>query len=84
MSSKLPINRGVPQGSVIGPVTFILYFNDLYKSSDVLKCVLFADDTNAFITGKSLDIFIDQENDELQKVKMWFDAKKLSLNVKKN
>jgi len=82
-TAKLPIECGVPQGSIIGPILFILYLNDLYVASDVFKFVLFADDSNAFMSGKSLDDLIDQGNTELEKVKTWFEANKLSLNIKK-
>ena len=51
-SDKLNITCGVPHGSILGPILFLLYINDLYNTSKILKFVLFADDTNIFCTGK--------------------------------
>ena len=63
-SECLPIECGIPQGSVLGPKLFILYVNDICDVSQLLKCVLFADDTNFYISGddpKALVNIIEQE-----------------------
>ena len=82
-SSEIEITCGVPQGSIIGPILFLLYINDLYKSSNVFKFILFADDTNVFISGKNINDIIKTANIELSKIKRWFDANQLSLNIDK-
>lgn len=51
-SSCLDIVCGVPQGSVLGPKLFLLYVNDICKLSEIVKLVLFADDTNIFVLGE--------------------------------
>ena len=50
ISNTLPISTGVPQGSIIGPLLFILYINDLHMGSDQFKAILYADDTTLVST----------------------------------
>ena len=52
-SDKKTITHGVPQGSILGPLLFILYIHDFSRSSDILFSILFADDTSVFIEGTS-------------------------------
>ena len=83
ISDYLPITCGVPQGSILGPLLFILYINDLVNTSRLLKFIMFADDTNIFYSHKSLTELIHIVNIELNQVSNWLKANKLSLNVKK-
>ena len=77
------ITCGVPQGSILGPLLFILYINDLNTVSDVLRTIMFADDTNLFMTGKNLDEIKIQLNEKLKTFSLWFQTNLLSLNVSK-
>ena len=74
---------GVPQGSLLGPILFLLYIIDLTSVSEFCFSVLFADDTNMSITGKDLDILCHRLNEDLENVQEWLQCNKLSLNVLK-
>ena len=82
-SDMLEILCGVPQGSVLGPKLFILYINDLCNVSKLLKFILFADDTNIFKSGDNLSVLCNEISKELDKLNVWFNVNKLSLNVAK-
>ena len=82
ISNKQPMTCGVPQDSVLGPLLFLLYVNDIHKSSDKLAFYLFADDTNLLCADKNLRTLELVVNLEFHKVYDWLTAYKLTLNVK--
>ena len=77
------ITCGVPQGSVLGPLLFLLYINDLPNISQKLKFYLFADDTNIFYQNSNLDNLQAVLNNELKKLSIWLNANRLALNISK-
>ena len=83
-SNPTTISCGIPQGSVLGPVLFLLYINDFNQSSDLFDFHLFADDANLFYRHKSLSILESDINNELVNINTWLCANKLSLNIKKS
>ena len=81
-SERKKIICGVPQGSVLGPLLFLIFINDLPNATEFLT-LLFADDTTFLISGVDIEQIFLQANSELEKSSIWFKANKLTLNVKK-
>jgi hypothetical protein len=82
-SSSNEIKCGVPQGPIVGPL-FLLYINDICNVSSVLNFILFADDTNLFLSHNDLSFMMNTINSELLKLSEWFKANKLSINIQKS
>ena len=93
-SNMLPIQTRVPQGSILGPLLFLIYMNDIYIVSDKFSSILYADDTtldsplcsfDVVNQSKSLNIetVSNNINLELKKITDWLAVNKLSLNAKK-
>ena len=82
-SELVEINCGVPQGSVLGPLLFLLYINDLNQAIKFCKVHHFADDTNLLYLGKSIKKLNKLVNIDLKNLLYWLNANKISLNVKK-
>ena len=84
VSQTRGIKCGVPQGSILGPLLFIISVNDICNVSPMLFKILYADDTCVLISGNHLNNLIDRLNTELISLNNWFKANKLSLNTKKS
>ena len=72
-----------PPGSILGPLLFLIYANDLVNVSDSLQYILFADDTNVFCSHTDYITLIANLNIELPKLSLWFRSNMLSLNASK-
>ena len=83
VSEKKEISCGVPQGSILGPLLFLIYINDISYSSNLRSFVLFPDDTNLLISHKDSNTLMNQMNKELGKISTWLALDKLSLNLAK-
>ena len=93
-SSVTILNTGVPQGSILGPLLFIIYVNGIHEASENFHAILFADDTSLFCSLGSFNVALNGNNfdkhvlstninNELSKIQEWFNINKLSLNVRK-
>lgn len=77
------IETGVPQGSVLGPLLFLIYVNDVVSAVENHNLRLFADDTNLFVSGKNLINVFNDTQQSLHKLHQWFNDNHLTLNIDK-
>ena len=83
-SSKLKLTYGTAQGSILGPLLFILYVNDLFKEIEKQKTVfMYADDTLLLNTGKTIEEVMESSQKALDIVTKWCDSNKMSINISK-
>ena len=82
-SNTQMIQTGVPQGSILGPLLFLLYINDLPRSSNNFKMIMYADDTTLYCNIENREHCEDTINKELSNIHQWLTSNKLSLNIKK-
>ena len=82
-SNLTPVLYGVPQGPVLGPILFLIYFNDLNQAIKFCKVHHLADDTNLLHFSKSITRLNKYVNPDMKNLTDWLNANKISLNVQK-
>ena len=82
-SNSKSITCGVPQGSILGPLLYLININDLYNICRDYVPMLFADDTNLFYKGNKMEYLVKIINGELENISLWLRINKLSLNIKR-
>ena len=83
ISSPKTIHFGVPQGSVLGPILFLLYINDLPNIFTNSKTILFADDATLYISGENLNNMIHLANNDLEILHTWCQSNRMTINLEK-
>jgi hypothetical protein len=83
-SDNYLMTYGTPQGSVLGPLMYLILANDLVKTLKFCNCVTFADDTTVFASGSNLKFLFRKINEDLKSLSDWFDSNSLTLNVEKS
>ena len=84
ISTQYEVNYGVPQGSCLGPLLFLVFCNDLHLNLEFTKCILFADDTTIYNSHKDLRYLTWSLEHDLGRISDWFKANKLTLNTLKS
>ena len=80
-SNNSEIKCGAPKGSIFGPLLFLLYINDLASVYEEWFSILFADDSNMFISGKYVEVMSEKLNSDTENFRQWLCCNELSLKV---
>ena len=84
LSDIKPISIGVPQGSVLGPILFLLYVNDLPQHIKNEQCNMFADDTIIYSSGQSISEIQSKLQMAIDSVIPWYESNRLAVNTEKS